>query len=79
MTDHPLKSYRRSQNPKLSQAQLAARLGVARLTLTRWESGKQRIDQNLVPSIAEKTGISPADLRPDLASVFAPSSNEEAA
>ena len=62
---HPLKAYRRSQTPKLSQADLAARLGVSRMSVLRWENGG-KIETARVPSIAEKTGIPPRELRPDL-------------
>lgn len=62
----PLRTYRKSQEPKLSQAALADRLGVTRLTVTRWESGARKIDPDLVPLVAEKTGIPAKDLRPDI-------------
>jgi len=67
---HPLKSYRQSQNPKLSQAELAGRLGVARLTVLRWETGERNIDPRLLPRVCEQTGISAKELRPDLAKQF---------
>lgn len=63
---HPLKSYREKQTPKLSQAALADRLGVARLTVIRWETGERKIDQSLLPGVSEKTGIPAKELRPDL-------------
>jgi transcriptional regulator with XRE-family HTH domain len=63
---HPLKTYRRTLSPKLSQAELASRLGVARLTVVRWESGERKIDPSLIPTVAEKTGIPAKELRPDL-------------
>jgi transcriptional regulator with XRE-family HTH domain len=62
----PLRTYRQSQQPKLSQEALAQRLGVTRLTVTRWESGARKIDPGLVPLVAEKTGIPAKDLRPDI-------------
>jgi transcriptional regulator with XRE-family HTH domain len=64
---HPLKAYRETQTPKLSQAGLASKLGVARLTVLRWETGERKIDPSLVPAVAEKTGIPAKALRPDLA------------
>jgi transcriptional regulator with XRE-family HTH domain len=62
----PLKTFRQKQEPKLSQAALADRLGVTRLTVTRWESGARKIDPNLVPLVSEKTGIPAKQLRPDI-------------
>lgn len=63
---HPLKAFRRTHTPKLSQAALAEMLGVARLTVLRWENDQRKIDDNLLPTITEKTGIPAKDLRPDL-------------
>lgn len=62
----PLRAYRYNQKPKLSQEALADRLGVTRLTVTRWESGARKIKPDLVPLIAEKTGIPAKELRPDI-------------
>jgi transcriptional regulator with XRE-family HTH domain len=63
---HPLKAFRRSQTPKLSQDALAKMLGVVRLTVLRWENAQRKIDDDLLPIITEKTGIPAKDLRPDL-------------
>lgn len=68
--NHPLAEFRKRQEPPLSQQQLADLLDVQRVTVTRWESGARRIDIDRVPAIAEKTGIAPAELRPDLAAVL---------
>lgn len=64
--ESPLRAYRKSQDPKLSQAALADKLGVTRLTVTRWESGARKIDPDLVPLVAERTGIPAKELRPDI-------------
>lgn len=61
-----LKRYR-TETRKITQDALAKELGVHPLTISRWETGERRIDEDRVPTIAEKTGLSPADLRPDLA------------
>jgi DNA-binding transcriptional regulator YdaS (Cro superfamily) len=66
MQDHPLKTFRDAHTPKLSQAALAEILGVARLTVNRWENGDRKIDPDLVPVVSEKTGIPAKDLRPDI-------------
>lgn len=67
---HPLKAYRAKQEPPLSQQELAALLGVARTTVARWETGSRQVDEELVPVVAERTGIAASDLRPDLAALF---------
>ncbi len=63
---HPLKTYRETQTPRLSQAGLATKLGVARLTVLRWETGERKINPSLIPTVAERTGIPAKELRPDL-------------
>lgn len=63
---HPLKTYRETQSPRLSQAGLATKLGVARLTVLRWETGERKIDPSLLPKVTESTGIPAKELRPDL-------------
>lgn len=63
---HPLKAYRETQTPRLSQAGLASKLGVARLTVLRWETGERKIDPSLIPTVTERTGIPAKELRPDL-------------
>lgn len=64
---HPLETYRKSQNPPKSKAELARELSVSKTTITRWEKRLRKIADNLVPKIAKKTGIPPQVLRPDLA------------
>jgi len=66
-TTHPLKQYREAHEPPLTQQGLAELLGVARETVTRWESGARKIDEEKLPIVSERTGIAPATLRPDLA------------
>lgn len=68
--DHPLRQYRLKQEPRLSQGQLADLLGVTRTTVARWETGARKVDDDLVPFVAEKTGIPRAELRPDLADLL---------
>jgi transcriptional regulator with XRE-family HTH domain len=67
---HPLKSFRENHDPKLSQDQLADLLGVSRVTVTRWESGARKLGPELLQLVSERTGIAPADLRPDLADLL---------
>lgn len=63
---HPLKAYRGAQSPRLSQAGLAKKLGVARLTVLRWETGERKIGPSLIPTVTQRTGIPAKELRPDL-------------
>lgn len=67
---HPLKAFRENQDPPLSQQQLAAFLEVSRVTVTRWEAGKRKIDEEQLPKVSEKTGIPKTVLRPDLADLM---------
>lgn len=67
---HPLKTYRDSQDPPLTQEGLAKQIGVGKSTVSRWEDGKRKIDDDLLPVVSEVTGISPSVLRPDLAKLF---------
>lgn len=67
---HPLKAYRESQDPPLSQEQLADRLGRSRVTVTRWESGARKPEAEDLIVIHIKLGIAPALIRPDLAKLF---------
>lgn len=76
---HPLTAFRKSHNPKMSQDALADLIGVARLTVLRWENGRRKIDPKLLSSVSQKTGIPQSDLRPDLAELFAPLTADEAA
>lgn len=61
---HPLVTYRKQHG--LTQKGLAAHLDVARETVARWETGR-KIDDDLLPKVSERTGISRSVLRPDLA------------
>lgn len=65
---HPLVAFR--QRRDLTQQQLADLLGVHRVELSRWETGDRRISAGKLPQVVEKTGIAPAELRPDLAPVL---------
>ena len=67
---HPLKRYRDEQVPPLTQDDLAGLLGVSKASVSRWETGARKIDDELLPKVAEVTGISKAELRPDLAALL---------
>lgn len=68
VTDHPLKAYRTERG--LTQDALAKELGVTSISVSRWETGARKIDDALLPDIAEKTGIPKRQLRPDLAELL---------
>lgn len=70
MSNHPLKTYRGNQTPKMSQTRLADLLGVSRMTVLRWENWERPIALDKIPDVASKTGIPPRDLRPDLTEMF---------
>lgn len=64
-SSHPIRLYRTSQTPKVSQAELGRRVGVTRFTVMRWEEGSP-IDEDKLPRVARETGIPAKELRPDL-------------
>ena len=64
---HPLAAFRANCDPPLDQRQFAELVGVTRETVNRWESGARKIDEEKLPVVCEKTGISWRELRPDLA------------
>ena len=65
---HPLRAFRKREN--LSQEQLAGLLGVDRATVNRWERGHRKPDLDMLPLIQERTGISPREIRPDIATLI---------
>lgn len=70
-TTHPLRAFRESQIPPLSLDDLAAKLGVSKSYVSRWETGKRKIDGKYLKKINEITGIAPSVVRPDLAEIMA--------
>jgi DNA-binding transcriptional regulator YiaG len=70
MQDHPLKTFRENHQPPLSKAALARLLDVSTAAVTRWEARERQPEIDSVKLIAEKTGIAPAALRPDLAQMM---------
>jgi transcriptional regulator with XRE-family HTH domain len=70
MQDHPLKAFRESHRPPLTQRALADLLDVSTAAVSRWEARERQPEIDKVKLIAEKTGIAPAALRPDLAEML---------
>jgi DNA-binding transcriptional regulator YiaG len=67
---HPLRAYRERQNPPLSRSQLAKLLGVSDASVSRWEAGVRKPDEEYISLIVKKTGIPAHKLRPDLAALM---------
>lgn len=65
---HPIKAYRTRENVKLDE--LAVRLSTSKANLSRIENRLQQVSEDLLPRIVAETGISAAELRPDLAEYF---------
>lgn len=63
--ENPLKICRERLN--LSKADFAKLLEVSRSVAHRWETGERKIGPDSLVRISRKTGISPRELRPDLA------------
>jgi transcriptional regulator with XRE-family HTH domain len=59
---HPLARWRRKRKPQVTQADIAKEIGVASLTVSRWELGINIPRPSQIVSIGDITGISPADL-----------------
>ena len=57
---HPLWAYRKSRG--LTQEALGKELGVTGQTVWRWENGSRSPRRRDLSRIAEKTGLSPAEL-----------------
>ena len=74
--NHPLRKYRLEKG--LTQEAFGKELGVTDVTISRWETGRRKVGGVLLPMIAEKTGISPSALRPDLADLLNPEPQQAA-
>lgn len=59
---HPLKAFRESRTPRLTQEELAQMLGVTKTSISRWEAGERFPERELWPRIKEVTGVEPNDL-----------------
>jgi transcriptional regulator with XRE-family HTH domain len=66
---HPIRQYRLDNG--MSQAEFADEIGVHAITVTRWELGTRKMNLKQLSRVSRLTGIPPAELRPDLAQLFA--------
>lgn len=55
---HPLARYREKQTPPLTVTEMAARLGVSKATVSRWETGARVPSSTFLPILARLTGVS---------------------
>ena len=69
MKKHPLAKYLDAHG--ITATDLAGRIGVDKSTLSRWINGERTIHGVYVLKVARATGIPVAELRPDLARMFA--------
>jgi transcriptional regulator with XRE-family HTH domain len=73
---HPLTAYRKAK--KITLETLGELLGVNKSTVLRWESGEVHIPIERLDNIERITGISWAELRPDIFNGFAAKKTEPA-
>lgn len=57
---NPIKIYRKAKG--LKQAELADRVGVARVTVVAWEVGRYTPSPQWIPKLAEVLGVEPQRL-----------------
>lgn len=67
---HPVRAFRLRQNPPVTLEDLAGRIGTTKANLSRIETGKQTLSDQLLAKVVTETGISARLLRPDLAKLF---------
>lgn len=69
-SEHPVRAYRLGQNPPVTLEDLADRVGTTKANLSRIETRKQVLSEELLPKLMAETGIPAEQLRPDLAKLF---------
>ena len=69
---------RQLRSKKLSQAALAAHLGVSQQTVSKWLSGETQPRVKLLPALAEALGMDPTDLSAALVARAEPRNLDEA-
>lgn len=67
---HPVRAYRKAQEPPLPLHALAGDIGVTKATLSRIETGDMPLSIELAKKLSARTGIPMSRLLPDLASMF---------
>lgn len=66
--DHVLSRYRVANG--ITQMQVAKAVGLSHVTISQFESGQRKLSPTVIGRIADATGISARELRPDLAAIF---------
>jgi transcriptional regulator with XRE-family HTH domain len=66
----PIRAYRLKQVPPMKLGDLAKRIRTSKGNLSRIETGKQLLSEELLRRVVTETGIPAHRLRPDLAEVF---------
>lgn len=61
-TPHPLRLWRESRSPKISQEVLAAKLGTTKFVVSRIETNARDASGALLRRIEDVTGISPSKI-----------------
>lgn len=69
-----LRAWRKAHGFSIEEA--GRMVGISGVQWHRYEAGTRSVSADKVPEVAKLTGISPEQLRPDLASIFAPSTKE---
>jgi transcriptional regulator with XRE-family HTH domain len=59
---HPLRKFRLSQKPALTQEALGKEIGVTGQTVWRWENGDRQVSREYLSKIKEVTGIRPSTI-----------------
>lgn len=67
---HPIRVWRTSQKPKVTLEKLAKRLRTSEANLSRIETHKQPVTDDLLRLVVAATGVPARELRPDLAELF---------
>jgi transcriptional regulator with XRE-family HTH domain len=65
-----LRDWRKTQGLTIDEA--GSRVGVSGVQWHRYEKGTRLVSFEKLPAVSRVTGISPHELRPDLADIFGP-------
>jgi transcriptional regulator with XRE-family HTH domain len=67
---HPFTRYRKQHKPQMSKADLGRLLGISRSYVHRIERGNRKLGLRFLKVATRRTGLSPAELRPDLRALW---------
>jgi len=63
---HPIREYRLKQPIPLRQADIAEKIGVTAVQVSRYETGQKRVPAEKAVALEKEFGIPRARLRPDI-------------